>query len=134
MVTGRNWRPREELKLLFQLGQGARFLLLLERRNVRSNPTSSFKVRLIKSLACLVQLGVLWRALTAYKQSYQISINRIYNPENERQSLALAYTALKEEDSGMNWSRWQVGKYVGKEVQKTHKHVDSRQTDSQIDG
>jgi len=41
-------------------------------------------------------------------QSYQISINRIYKPENESQSLVLAYTAVEKEDSGMDRSRWQV--------------------------
>jgi hypothetical protein len=47
-------------------------------------------------------------------QSYQISINRIYKPENESQSLVLAYTAVEKEDSGMDRSRWQVagGRWV----------------------
>jgi hypothetical protein len=85
---------------------------------VRPNPASSFKVSLVTSLACLFQVGVLRRALTSYKQHYQISMNRICKPENERKSLAFPYTAVEKEDSGMDRSRWQVGEYVGKEVQK----------------
>ena len=46
----------------------------------------------------------------------------------------MAYTAAEKEESGLDGSRWQVGEYMGKEVQKTHKHVDSRQTGRQIDG
>jgi hypothetical protein len=84
----------------------------------------------ITSLACIVQVGVLRWARTSYKQSYQFSINRIYKAENERQSLALTYTVVEKRDSGMDRSRWQVGEYVGKEVQK---HINmlivERQTD-----
>ena len=44
----------------------------------------------------------------------------------------MAYTAAEKENNRKDRSRWQVGEYVGKEVQKTHKHVDSKQTDRQI--
>jgi hypothetical protein len=116
------------------LGQSARFLLLLESRNVRPNPTSSFKAGLTTSLACLVQVGVLRQAFTSYKQSYQISISRIYKPENDRNSLALAYTAVEKEESGMDRSRWQVGEYVGKEVPLVHCRQTDRQTDRRAGG